>query len=309
MPTPAPRLLPTARGPAGARQRGIGAQALWQRLDGTGTAISHHSSPLAGDRPAHLRHHAPRNLHDLRPLSFVSWLAARRRGLRRHRDRPWRQPCTAQASADNTLTAAETGRRLEAPLRRQDHRPVARLQRKRRSRLLVGRQRRNHRHGGEGGDLVTVDQYADFELAVDFKVGQNGNSGIFYRGVESPKSAIYYSAPEYQVLDNDGHPDAKNGPDRFSGANYDLIRRSRERLPPGRRVELREDPRPRRTRRALAERQEDGRLRVLVTRVEGQGRDQQVQGVAGLRHGQERPHRRSRITATPSRSRTSRCGS
>jgi hypothetical protein len=74
----------------------------------------------------------------------------------------------------------------------------------------------------EGGDLVTNDQYADFELSVDWKIAPKGNSGIFYRGLET-EERIYYTAPEYQVLDNDGHPDAKNGPDRFAGANYDLI--------------------------------------------------------------------------------------
>jgi hypothetical protein len=71
-----------------------------------------------------------------------------------------------------------------------------------------------------GVDLVTVEEYTDFELAVDFKIAKNGNSGIFYRGVETPGAPIYHSAPEYQVLDDTGHPDAKNGPDRFCGANY-----------------------------------------------------------------------------------------
>jgi len=75
---------------------------------------------------------------------------------------------------------------------------------------------------GKGADLVSLDEYGDFELAVDFKVAKNGNSGIFYRGVESPTGPIYHTAPEYQVLDDVGHPDAKNGPDRFCGANYDV---------------------------------------------------------------------------------------
>lgn len=76
---------------------------------------------------------------------------------------------------------------------------------------------------GKGGvDLVSVDEYADFELAIDFKVAKNGNSGIFYRGVETPSAPIYHSAPEYQILDDTGHPDAKNGPDRFCGTNYDV---------------------------------------------------------------------------------------
>jgi hypothetical protein len=74
----------------------------------------------------------------------------------------------------------------------------------------------------KGGDLVSADTFSDFELKIDFKVAPKGNSGIFYRGVESEKGPIYWSAPEYQVLDNAGHPDAKNGPARFCGANYVL---------------------------------------------------------------------------------------
>jgi len=75
---------------------------------------------------------------------------------------------------------------------------------------------------GPGSDLVSVDEYGDFELVVDFKVAKNGNSGIFSRGVEAKGEPIYHSAPEFQVIDNEGHPDAKNGPDRFCGGNYAL---------------------------------------------------------------------------------------
>jgi hypothetical protein len=75
---------------------------------------------------------------------------------------------------------------------------------------------------GPGADIVSVDEFGDFELLADFKVAKNGNSGIFYRGVEAKGAPIYHSAPEFQVIDNDGHPDARNGPDRFCGANYAL---------------------------------------------------------------------------------------
>jgi hypothetical protein len=75
---------------------------------------------------------------------------------------------------------------------------------------------------GEGSDLVSVDEFGDFEFAFDFKVAVNGNSGVFYRGVEAKGEPIYHSAPEFQVIDNTGHPDAKNGPDRYCGANYAL---------------------------------------------------------------------------------------
>jgi len=73
------------------------------------------------------------------------------------------------------------------------------------------------------GDLLTVDEYENFEFAFEWKISPNGNSGVFYLVQEKPElQNTYNSGPEYQVLDNVGHPDAKNGPDRFSGANYAL---------------------------------------------------------------------------------------
>ena len=145
---------------------------------------------------------------------------------------------------------------------------------------------------GPGSDLVSVDEFGDFELAVDFKVAKNGNSGMFYRGVEAKDEPIYHSAPEFQVIDNDGHPDAKNGPDRFCGANYALDPPvARVGLQAGRRVEQRPPRRQGRARRALAERHQGRRVRAVVGEVEGPGRGEQVQGVARLRHGQGRPPR------------------
>ncbi len=67
------------------------------------------------------------------------------------------------------------------------------------------------------GDLVTERTYADFELRLDWKVAPKGNSGIFYRASES-EPAIYHSAPEYQVLDNLGHPDGKDAKTSASAA-------------------------------------------------------------------------------------------
>jgi 3-keto-disaccharide hydrolase len=58
-------------------------------------------------------------------------------------------------------------------------------------------------------DLVTTDKYANFELQVDWKLAPKGNAGIFYRGTEEYE-AIYWSAPEYQLLDDKGHPDGKS---------------------------------------------------------------------------------------------------
>lgn len=59
------------------------------------------------------------------------------------------------------------------------------------------------------GDIVTREKYRNFELMLDWKLSPNGNSGIFYRGIEGP-DAIYFSAPEMQVLDDNGHSDGKS---------------------------------------------------------------------------------------------------
>src|SRR5258708_3642889 len=50
-------------------------------------------------------------------------------------------------------------------------------------------------------DNVTKDEFGDFELEVEWKIGEAGNSGIFYRGTEEYEH-IYWSAPEYQLLDD-----------------------------------------------------------------------------------------------------------
>ena len=62
---------------------------------------------------------------------------------------------------------------------------------------------------GEVDDLVTRDEYANFELQLEWKLGKAGNSGIFYRGTRE-YDHIYWSAPEYQLLDDANAPDGKS---------------------------------------------------------------------------------------------------
>jgi hypothetical protein len=78
---------------------------------------------------------------------------------------------------------------------------------------------------GSGGDIVTNDKYKDFELSLDWKISEGGNSGIFILAQEKANQPIYYSSPEMQLLDNDRHPDSKLGKDgnRKAGSLYDLI--------------------------------------------------------------------------------------
>jgi hypothetical protein len=57
-------------------------------------------------------------------------------------------------------------------------------------------------------DLVSRDEFGDFELELEWKIGPGGNSGIFYRGTEE-YDHIYWSAPEYQLLDDEKAADNK----------------------------------------------------------------------------------------------------
>ena len=74
---------------------------------------------------------------------------------------------------------------------------------------------------GEGGDIVTLEQYEDFELELEWKVSPGGNSGIMFR-VSEDHDAPWRTGPEYQILDNEAHADAQEGADRHAGANYDM---------------------------------------------------------------------------------------
>lgn len=71
-----------------------------------------------------------------------------------------------------------------------------------------------------GGDIVTRQQFSDFELELEWKVGPRGNSGVFYRATEGTRR-IYENAPEMQILDNTGHADGRNSM-TSAGANYAL---------------------------------------------------------------------------------------
>ena len=70
------------------------------------------------------------------------------------------------------------------------------------------------------GDIMTKDKYANFELSLEWKISEGGNSGIFYRASEDD-DAIYWSAPEMQVLDDAKHPDGKSRL-TAAGADYDI---------------------------------------------------------------------------------------
>ena len=88
---------------------------------------------------------------------------------------------------------------------------------------------------GEGGDIIFAHNFKNFELELEWKISKGGNSGIFYLAQEiqakDPNTGefrmepIYISSPEYQILDNENHVDAKLGKDnnRQSASLYDMI--------------------------------------------------------------------------------------
>ncbi len=79
----------------------------------------------------------------------------------------------------------------------------------------------------QGGDILTRETYTDFELIFEWKISRAGNSGIKYNVSEEmsvshpPETAAL--GFEYQILDDENHPDAKNNDNRTAAALYDLI--------------------------------------------------------------------------------------
>ena len=82
-----------------------------------------------------------------------------------------------------------------------------------------------------GGDLIFAHKFQNFELQLEYKISEGGNSGIFYLAQEVKDAEgkeylpIWQSCSEYQVLDNAKHPDAQLGIDgnRQAASLYDMI--------------------------------------------------------------------------------------
>lgn len=79
---------------------------------------------------------------------------------------------------------------------------------------------------GGGGDLITIDQFANFELAIQWQIAEGGNSGIMFR-VSEAGEATHLTGPEMQVLDNVRHSDGRN-PLSSAGACYGLYAPSQD---------------------------------------------------------------------------------
>lgn len=83
-----------------------------------------------------------------------------------------------------------------------------------------------HWQAQDGGDIVTNEEFENYELELEWKIAPCGNSGIIYNVVEDPKyNYVWETGPEMQVLDNVCHPDARYTTHK-AGDLYDLIESS-----------------------------------------------------------------------------------
>lgn len=73
---------------------------------------------------------------------------------------------------------------------------------------------------GQGGDLITEESFDDFELSLEWRVEEGGNSGVFYLVTEDANT-IWEAAPEMQVLDDANHADGQS-PLTSAGSNFAL---------------------------------------------------------------------------------------
>ena len=90
----------------------------------------------------------------------------------------------------------------------------------------------NPKATGDGGDIMTKETYENFDLSLEWKIQNCGNSGIFYNVVMDEKyDNVWETGPEMQVLDNVCHPDTKFVTHR-AGDLYDLIQCSTSTVKP-----------------------------------------------------------------------------
>lgn len=72
----------------------------------------------------------------------------------------------------------------------------------------------------KGSEIITEQKFKDFELSWEWRIAPAGNNGIKYFVLEERPKAPGH---EYQMLDDDGHPDGKIGPHRQTASFYDVL--------------------------------------------------------------------------------------
>ncbi len=76
--------------------------------------------------------------------------------------------------------------------------------------------------GGDiGGDIVTRRKFENFILTTEWRISEGGNSGIFFGVAENDYNAVYYTGPEYQLLDDLGYPEPLEDW-HYTAANYGM---------------------------------------------------------------------------------------
>ncbi|MFM2196831.1 MAG: hypothetical protein RLZZ505_263 [Verrucomicrobiota bacterium] len=78
-----------------------------------------------------------------------------------------------------------------------------------------------------GGNIVTKEKYGDFILSWEWNISPKGNNGIKYLVVEDRADI---AGPEYQMLDDSGHPDGKIGAQRQTASLYDILPPAQDKL-------------------------------------------------------------------------------
>lgn len=90
-------------------------------------------------------------------------------------------------------------------------------------------ERKDENGNRQSFNIVTKESFTSFVLSLEWKISDTGNSGIMW-GVSEDEKYVepYQTGLEIQVLDNDKHPDGKNGTSHQAGALYDLISPSKD---------------------------------------------------------------------------------
>lgn len=74
-----------------------------------------------------------------------------------------------------------------------------------------------------GGSLITLETFGNFELELEWKISEGGNSGIMYHVLEKPEySHAYVTGPEYQVRDDGGDDRTASNQNNLAGSSYDM---------------------------------------------------------------------------------------
>lgn len=74
--------------------------------------------------------------------------------------------------------------------------------------------------GEQGGDIITERTFGDFDLIWEWRIGPGGNNGLKYLVTEARAGAPGH---EYQMIDDEGHPDGKLGAKRQTASFYDVL--------------------------------------------------------------------------------------